>query len=60
VLYDCVDWSERRDHFAGPLAVAWLEAMVNKDWLRRVGSSRELRPTPPGRRRLVEQLMGIP
>ncbi|MFG6467142.1 ArsR/SmtB family transcription factor [Roseateles sp. BYS87W] len=49
VLYDCVDWSERRDHFAGPLAVAWLEAMVAKGWLRRVEGSRELRLTPPGR-----------
>lgn len=41
-LYDCVDWSERRDHFAGPLAVAWLEAMVAKGWLRRAKDSREL------------------
>jgi DNA-binding transcriptional ArsR family regulator len=48
VLYDCVDWSERRDHFAGPLAVAWLAAMVDKGWLRRVDYSRELSPTPPG------------
>lgn len=54
VLYDCVDWSERRDHFAGPLAVAWLEAMVGRGWLRRVEGSRELRLTPPGRRALVE------
>lgn len=54
VLYDCVDWSERRDHFAGPLAVAWLEAMVARGWLRRVEGSRELRLTPPGRRALVE------
>lgn len=49
LLYDCVDWSERRDHFAGPLAVAWLEAMVEKGWLRRVEGSRELRLMPPGR-----------
>lgn len=52
VLYDCVDWSERRDHFAGPLAVAWLEAMVDKGWLRRVDASRELSPTPRGRQML--------
>lgn len=48
-LYDCVDWSERRDHFAGPLAVAWLEAMLARGWLRRVADSRELQLTPPGR-----------
>jgi DNA-binding transcriptional ArsR family regulator len=58
VLYDCVDWSERRDHFAGPLAVAWLEAMVNKDWLRRVEGSRELRFTPTGRIGLHDRLLG--
>ncbi len=50
VLYDCVDWSERRDHFAGPLAVAWLEAMVERGWLRRVAGSRELQLMPPGHR----------
>ena len=49
VLYDCVDWSERRDHFAGPLAVAWLEGMVSKGWLKRTEQSRELQVTPPGR-----------
>jgi len=57
VLYDCVDWSERRDHFAGPLAVAWLEAMVGKGWLRRLEDSRELRLTPPGQRALTDGLL---
>jgi len=61
VLYDCVDWSERRDHFAGPLAVAWLEAMVDKGWLKRVADTRELRLMPPGRPALLEGLMdGLP
>lgn len=57
VLYDCVDWSERRDHFAGPLAVAWLEAMVEKGWMRRGGDSREVRVTPVGRLALVDGLL---
>ncbi|RZL32808.1 MAG: transcriptional regulator [Rubrivivax sp.] len=48
LLYDCVDWSERRDHFAGPLAVAWLEAMTMRGWVRRLADSRQLQPTPPG------------
>jgi hypothetical protein len=48
VLYDCVDWSERRDHFAGPLAVAWLDAMLSRGWLRRIEASRALRLMPPG------------
>lgn len=53
-LYDCVDWSERRDHFAGPLAVAWLQAMLDRGWLRRVDGSRALALLPPGRGALVE------
>lgn len=47
-LYDCVDWSERRDHFAGPLAVAWLDAMLARGWLRRTAGSRALHLLPPG------------
>jgi DNA-binding transcriptional ArsR family regulator len=58
-LYDCVDWSERRDHFAGPLAVAWLEAMVERGWLQRVAESRELRLTPVGRVALVDGLLNL-
>ncbi|NCT85280.1 MAG: winged helix-turn-helix transcriptional regulator [Comamonadaceae bacterium] len=57
-LYDCVDWSERRDHFAGPLAVAWLDALMARGWLQRVGESRELRLTPTGRIGLLEGLLG--
>lgn len=53
MLYDCVDWSERRDHFAGPLAVAWLDAMLEKGWLRRLPQSRELHVTPAGQRGLL-------
>jgi DNA-binding transcriptional ArsR family regulator len=58
-LYDCVDWSERRDHFAGPLAVAWLEAMLARGWLQRVAESRELRLTPVGRVALVDGLLNL-
>jgi DNA-binding transcriptional ArsR family regulator len=57
VLYDCVDWSERRDHFAGPLAVAWLEAMLTRGWLRRVDDTRALQLTPPGRQALADGLL---
>lgn len=57
VLYDCVDWSERRDHFAGPLAVAWLDAMLARGWLQRTPGSRELRLTPPGQLALADGLM---
>jgi DNA-binding transcriptional ArsR family regulator len=47
-LYGCVDWSERREHLAGPLAVAILEAAVERGWIRRVPDSREMRVTPRG------------
>lgn len=47
-LYACVDWSERREHLAGPLAVALLDAALQQGWLARVEDSRELRLTPPG------------
>lgn len=60
LLYDCVDWSERRDHFAGPLAVAWLEAMLAQGWLQRAGASRELRLTPLGKPMLVDGQWGDP
>lgn len=47
-LYACVDWSERREHLAGPLAVALLDATLAQGWLTRADGSRELRLTPPG------------
>ena len=60
MLYDCVDWSERRDHFAGPLAVAWLQAMTAKGWLRPVGESRELSVSPAGKLAWVDRLLAWP
>ena len=47
-LYGCVDWSERRDHFAGPLAVALLDNFVDKGWLRRSDDSRVLEISSAG------------
>ncbi|HJU23110.1 MAG TPA: metalloregulator ArsR/SmtB family transcription factor [Casimicrobiaceae bacterium] len=52
IVYPCLDWSERRDHFAGPLAVAMLGHFVKMRWLRRVPGSRALIATPTGRRTL--------
>ena len=50
VVYPCVDWSERRDHFAGPLAVALLDHFVANHWLTRIGDSRALAVSPKARR----------
>lgn len=47
-LYGCVDWSERRDHFAGPLAVALLDNFVERGWLRRSDSTRALELSASG------------
>lgn len=48
LLYGCVDWSERREHLAGPVAVAILDAAVDRGWLRRRADSREVQLTPRG------------
>lgn len=58
VAYPCLDWSERRDHFAGPLPVALLRHFLAKRWLRRLGDSRALIPTSAGRRAIGE-LLGL-
>ena len=59
IAYPCVDWSERRDHFAGPLAVALLEHFVAQRWLTRIADSRALAVAPKGRR-FFDALMATP
>lgn len=48
VAYGCLDWSERRDHLAGPLASALLQHFLARDWLRRSPPDRALSLTPTG------------
>jgi hypothetical protein len=55
-LYGCVDWSERRDHFAGPLAVALLDLFTERGWLKRSDDSRALELTASGRGQLFASL----
>lgn len=57
-LYGCMDWSERRDHFAGPVAVAMLELFIEKGWLKREHESRALSVTERGRVHLIEKVIG--
>ncbi|HEY0856496.1 MAG TPA: helix-turn-helix domain-containing protein, partial [Albitalea sp.] len=54
--YPCLDWSERRDHLAGGLAVSLLERSLASDWLRRVKGSRALQITPSGERAFARWL----
>lgn len=56
-LYGCVDWSERRDHFAGPVAVAMLTQFIARGWLKREHDSRVLKVTERGEHELVKQLL---
>jgi len=51
--YGCLDWSERRDHLAGKLAVALLQHFTTQGWLRRTAGERALELTPPGRQALA-------
>jgi hypothetical protein len=53
--YPCMDWSERRDHLAGPLATALLQHFLAQDWLRRA-QGRSLALTPTGQQRLLPWL----
>ena len=52
----CLDWTERQHHLAGPLGVQFLDLLCNKGWLRRSSSSRAVQVTPPGWAGLKEQL----
>jgi DNA-binding transcriptional ArsR family regulator len=54
--YPCVDWSERRDHLAGTLAAALLDAAIERRWLLRTPESRALTLTPAGARALAPWL----
>lgn len=54
IVYPCVDWSERRDHFAGPLAVGLLDHFIAKRWMIRVPDSRALSVSAQGRGALTD------
>jgi DNA-binding transcriptional ArsR family regulator len=54
--YPCLDWSERRDHLAGPLATALLDHFLSSHWLARTKDSRALKVTPLGSRSLLPLL----
>ncbi|PRX99027.1 ArsR/SmtB family transcription factor [Allonocardiopsis opalescens] len=44
----CLDWTERRPHFAGALGAALCAAALERRWVRRLGSGRALAVTPEG------------
>jgi DNA-binding transcriptional ArsR family regulator len=57
LLYACLDWSERRDHFAGAIAVAMLEQFIARKWLKRESDSRVLALTASGAVQLQRQFL---
>jgi DNA-binding transcriptional ArsR family regulator len=48
VVRNCLDWTERRFHFAGVLGTVLLEHFLTDAWLERIDQSRALRVTPKG------------
>lgn len=46
----CLDWSERRPHFAGALGAALLTRSLGLGWIRRAKQGRAVIITPVGRR----------
>ena len=47
-LYPCLDWSERKDHLAGPFANALLTHFLAQGWVRRRDGERAIELTPKG------------
>lgn len=56
VARQCLDWTERKYHLAGPLGVQLLDRLHQAGWLRRARDSRIVRVTPAGWLCLREQL----
>jgi len=52
----CLDWTERTHHVAGPLGVRLLRVLCAICWLRRSKASRAVLVTPEGGRELKRQL----
>ncbi len=52
----CLDWTERRHHLAGPLGVSLLSRMVALGWIETVAGSRAARLTTLGREELRGRL----
>jgi DNA-binding transcriptional ArsR family regulator len=52
----CLDWTEREHHLAGPLGAAFLDAMRDSGWLRRSTASRAIELTPRGRLEMKRRL----
>jgi DNA-binding transcriptional ArsR family regulator len=52
----CLDWTERTHHLAGPLGAAFMNTLCVSGWLRRSRRSRIVHLTPKGRLELKQRL----
>jgi DNA-binding transcriptional ArsR family regulator len=52
----CLDWTERAHHLAGPLGTAFMGAMCESGWLRRADGSRAIALTPRGQLEMKRRL----
>ena len=48
IARQCLDWTERKHHLAGPLGVALLQRFCALGWMRRMQGSRMVEITPTG------------
>jgi DNA-binding transcriptional ArsR family regulator len=48
IARQCLDWTERTHHLAGPLGIGLLRVMCANGWLRRAKDSRAVRVLPKG------------
>lgn len=49
-----LDWTERRDHFAGSLPAALMNQLIEQNWIGRRHDKRQLIVTETGRTGLAE------
>jgi DNA-binding transcriptional ArsR family regulator len=54
----CLDWTERRQHFAGLAGAKLCETFLGNGWVARIGSGRAVRLTPNGKAALRD-LLGL-
>ena len=52
----CLDWTERQHHLAGPLGVELMNVLCASGWIRRGRSTRAVEVLPKGRQELRSQL----
>jgi DNA-binding transcriptional ArsR family regulator len=52
----CLDWTERRPHLAGALGAGIADRLLELRWIKRIPSTRALRVTDDGQKRLRDEL----